>query len=458
MNAIPVWNVAKAFRDEPVCPGSRFETANPMCKSPNTLPTILILVLVFGQRLFSQSLDSSTGAPSVILTTTKSSQATSDIQQLIKSLGDENFEVRERSSTALLEIGTPALAELRQLQAETSKEIRQRASSLLAEIEKRNLIAASRKFLSDSGSENSHGLPAWDAFKAMSGSGSRPSKLLYLEMLKANYALAQQIETLYLNRLGNKDTAQLEAELTQAINARSNVFMKQLIQGAGIGIGQSVAVLLAVSMLDTAAPIEASNVVYYSVQRGFFDYLAKPSFRPCLLNLLSQWIPKAHDSFAPEILRMGFTLDLPAVLPLARRYLSDTFDKNTRELALYDVAKYGDLSDVPMLLKLTHDTEIIHELDESRGGIIMMRAVPPGLPPPQALQPPLKLVRVNDMAIVAGMILLGEDLETLFPGYSKDAFLRRELSALAIEPDQAEARNGLIKAWASKHLDESLDD
>ena len=112
----------------------------------------------------------------------------------------------------------------------------------------------------------------------------------------------------------------------------------------------------------------------------YFGYLDKPGYRQCLQRLLSHWIPKTQEEAAPEVMRVAFELDLPEVLPSARRHLSERFDRYTRENALMCIGKFGDLNDLSELLRLASDTTIVHEFSDSSFGFEESSGAPPGLP------------------------------------------------------------------------------
>jgi HEAT repeat protein len=381
-----------------------------------------------------------------------------EVRELVDSLADPRFEVRERSALALLDLGPPALSVLQQLPEAMPREIRQRVSAVKSEIEKRHLVQRSRDFLLDPVSSHSHGLPAWDAFREAVGE-SRSSKLLYLELIRAQYPLAQQVEALYQLRGSQDDRSALQLELSQQIARRATELYPRIFRGTASGIGDSLALMLAASMLDseTPAPVEVNQLIHATIQLSFFGYLNRPGYRQCLVKLIALWIPKAHDELAPEIMRIAFDLDLPIALPIARRHLAATFDKHNREQAILCIGKFGDATDVPELLKLSKDTTVIHEFTDSSRGFEESMVPPPGLPLNPLPQVPRKLVRINDLATAAAMLLMQQDPRHLFPDFSKEDFLAKFLPDLAIGQESMEARNEAIKAWAREQAARSIE-
>lgn len=376
-------------------------------------------------------------------------EAIEAIDTLIETLRHSQFEVREKAAVSLLQYGTLALEPLQQIPVSWSREARERATTVLEEIEKRHLIRRSREFLVDPDVNQAHGLPSWDAFREFAGD-SRNSKLLFLEMIKSQYLIAQRIESLHQRRLVSGETSTLQSDLAEQAARQSAVLNPRFYQGTNMSVGDSVAMLLVVAMLDNTAPIEINKLIHTAVQLNIFGYLDKPGYRQCLQRLLSHWIPKTQEEAAPEVMRIAFELDLPEVLPIARRHLSERFDRYTRENALMCIGKFGDLNDLSELLRLASDTTIVHEFSDSSFGFEESSGAPPGLPGNLEASSSRKVIRINDIAAAAGMVLLDQDLEGVFPLFSREQFLSKRISGLAVEQGEADSRTEAIKSWAIK--------
>lgn len=375
----------------------------------------------------------------------------SAVTELIQQLDSSNFEVRERAAAELLLAGPDALAQLKQFSADSSKELQQRAMSVTHEIERQLFIVKSRSFLTDHDVANDHGLPGWQLFRSLTG-GSRVSKLLFLEMLKNQYPLAQQIQAIHHQRLLGGETANLQQQLTQDASMQAEQLLRKLYRGAEVGVGDGVALLLTTALMDGTVPVEISHFVLSTINKNMFEYLRRPGYKVCLQQLLACWIPKTHDGFAQEAMRVAYDLELAVVLPIARRHLSDSFDRITREYAIFCLAKFGDATDIAKLLSLTSDETVVHELDDRSGDFVSSRVAPPGLA--QETQPPLsqKLVRINDLAAAAAMILLNEDPGHVFPSMTKESFLGRTSVGIAVDRELAEQRTQQIKNWATSRM------
>ncbi|MBX3423277.1 MAG: hypothetical protein KF752_17095 [Pirellulaceae bacterium] len=402
-------------------------------------------------------------APEAILRTSPAALATSDattqrlvdqqhVQRLMESLGDTSFEVRERAASELLRKGSVALAVLQRLPLSEmsllSKEARQRTLSIRSELEKHQFVTAAHAFLLDVDDQVDHGLPAWKVYRDVVGS-SPTSKLLYLEMLKTQYQLAQQVDLVYRTVSEDGDATSPRRELVQQMTAQAEQLIPRMYRGAGVSIGDSAALMLGLSMLEHTAPVEVSQLIHSTAQLNFFGYLVRPGYRLCLQRLLACWIPRAHDALAPEVMRIAFEQDIHNVLPIARRHLSNRYDKMTRERAMLCLAKFGERSDVPALLALIEDATVVYEFDEIRGDITKSSDPPPGLAQEPAVQTGKQVIRINDIAAATAMILLQQNPQQLFPAFSKDAFFIRSLAPLAVESTAIEDRDRAIQAWAA---------
>lgn len=380
------------------------------------------------------------------------------VENLLETIANSGFEQRERAAASLMRLGPAAIGPLQEIGSDHSREVRDRAALVLKEIERQHLIETSRVFLTDTDPTQSHGLPAWRFFQQHIG-GSRVSKQLYLELLKAQYHLAELIETAdhAMSVQHAEDIDRSQRILREALRDQAVNLWPMMFRGSGVGVGDSAALLLGVMVLDQPIPAEVSQLIHSSVQLGFFGYLNRSGYRNCLRSLLAGWIPKAQESMAPEVMRIAYDLDIDAALPIALKHLSKTFDKTTREHAIFCVAKFGSTSNVPDLLTLHSDTTVVYEFDDTAGGIIVSRAAPPGLPFQGLAENPHKLLRINDLAIAAAMILLDEDPQSIFPRFSKDLFFNRSLTSLAIDEESAEFRTAQLKAWALDRLNNSYD-
>jgi len=378
------------------------------------------------------------------------------IEELIVQLESSSFVQRERATAALIAIGESAVEQVARIPASAAFEVRRRGEVVEQKVAERIFEQRSRKFLLDLDPAESYDLPAWNAFRELVGS-TRTSKLMFLEMLKHDRDLATLVEAYDAAKraprgvggLGERETKQ-QAVHDLAIR-KAEQLQFRLFTIPTPEIGESLSILFAGAVLDDMAPVEVSRVISGVSQMSFHGYLRKQGYRECLKKLLSAWLPKTHAAMAPEAMRLSLSLELPVVAPIARQHITKNFDVNTRALAFQCMAKFGEATDVPLLLEYTDETTIVEQFSESASGITVMQGAPPGVFIP-GQENPLELnnrvVRINDLAAVSAMLLLKEDPLTIFPNYSHEKTQLIYTHDLAVSEDKSPDQVAKIQAWA----------
>lgn len=376
------------------------------------------------------------------------------IEELIVQLESNSFVERERATAALIEIGELAVEQVARIPTTAPFEVRRRGAVVEQKVAERIFEQRSRKFLLDLDPAQSYDLPAWNAFRELVGS-TRTSKLLFLEMLKHDRDMATLVEAYdAANRastgVGERETKQQavhELAIRKAEQLQFRLFTLPTPE-----IGESLSILFAGAVLDGMAPVEVSRVISGVSQMSFHGYLRKQGYRECIKKLLSAWLPKTHAAMAPEAMRLSLSLELPVVAPIARQHIKKNFDVNTRALAFQCLAKFGEATDVPLLLSYCDETTIVEQFSESASGITVMQGAPPGIPFIPGQENPLELnnrvVRINDLAAVSAMLLLKEDPLTMFPNYSHEKTQLIYTHDLAVSEDESPDQVAKIGAWA----------
>lgn len=395
------------------------------------------------------------GLQQFLCSTSILAQQQATLEQLIQQLGSSDFEERERATNRLLQLGTEALDALKHPPEKSSKEIVSRTAVIARVIEQRNLTTVARHFLADSDDSNSHGLPAWSAFRDVAGS-SRFSKMLFIEFVKQQTQLALKIEDIVQRRQHNQDTRDQELQLTHYIELQADQFKARMrsLTGASVEIGDVLGVMLAVAVVNDQAPIESSELILTSAQMGFGGYLNRPGFKPCLLQLMSAWVPKSPDIIADEVMGISNFLNISAVLPIARTHLTKGFDPISRSQAILCINKFGNKQDVAALAKLAGDGTVIHryiDISDEEDGITESFGAPPGTKPSQVAPATVQMVvRINDLATAVAMNLADEDPKSIYPKFVKDRFSLTWRKMVAVPESEAESRDKAIRAWTDK--------
>jgi hypothetical protein len=369
------------------------------------------------------------------------------VASLIADLGDAAFAKRERASTELLAIGEDALAQLRALPDSSSFEMRYRAELVRARIEKEKFTRLSNSFLLDLDPNHSYGLPAWSAYRDVVGA-SRTSKLLFLEMLREQPEVAQLIENAsHAQAPQAAQTVLATVASHQAAQVRESLYL--ILDPK---IGDVVGMLLAAATLDMQTPVEISDVIVSNERRSFGSNIQKQGYGTCLRKLMAAWIPKTHDSLAPTVMDIALRYDLAEGVDIARKHLTANFDNDTRKIAFYCLARFGNETDVASLLPLLDDEAVVDEFDRNLGGagIDVSNAAPPGIQGDAAARENV-VVRVNDLALVTIMILSNEDPLLVFPRFEPHPQFGFFVHALACPSELAEDRKQRIEQWKKLH-------
>ncbi len=379
--------------------------------------------------------------------------SSTSIEERIVQLDSSSFVERERATAALIEIGEPAVEQIVRIPATASFEVRRRGAIVEQKVAEKIFQQRSRKFLLDLDPSQSYDLPAWNAFRDLVGS-TRTSKLLFLEMLKHDRDLATLVEAYDAAKrassgLGERETKQ--QAVYELATRKAEHLQFRLFAVPTPEIGESLSILFAGAVLDDMAPVEVSRLITGVSQMSFHGYLRKQGYSECLKKLLSAWLPKTHAAMAPEAMRLSLTLELPVVAPIARQHITKNFDVSTRALAFQCLAKFGEPTDVPLLLTFAEETTIVEQFSDSASGITVMKGAPPGLFPPgqeDSLELNHRVVRINDLAAVSAMLLLQEDPLTIFPNYSHDKAQLIYTHDLAVSEDESLEQIARIQAWA----------
>jgi len=387
-------------------------------------------------------------------------QDSTRLAALITQLESNSFSVREAASAELLAFGELALPNLRTISNSAPFEVRHRAELIRERIEDDKFASLSRSFLLDLNGDNSYGLPAWDKYRELVGA-SRSSKLLFLEMIREQPELARLIEVVSVPTPSRVAVRTLESLASmEAVRLREEIFALREPH-----LGDAVAMLLVAATVPHQTPIEISEIIVSNERRAFGGHVtqqgyastagghvAQPGYGNCLRKLMSAWLPKTHQSMAPTAMDCALRYDLSEGLEIARRHLTANFDSDTRKLAFYCLARFGNETDLPLLLPLLNDQKVVDEFARSaiEGEIHVSNAAPPGIPPAPVLSNNM-VVRINDLAITTAMLLLAEDPSEFYPRFETHAKLGFFIHSLAAPPESVEQQQQRIDQWKQQH-------
>lgn len=371
------------------------------------------------------------------------------ILQCIEALGAARFEVREAATAELMSSGELALMGLKTIPASAPLEVRQRADLIRRRIEAEKFASLSRSFLLDLDDSKSYGLPAWDAYRSLVG-GTRTSKLMYLDMIREQPELSRLVQLAAgpeASPTAVKALASLGA--VEAVRLREKLFSVRQPK-----LGDAVSMLMIAATLPHQSPVEISDIIVTYERLGFGGYNNEPGYSACLRKLLSIWLPKTHASMALTAMECALNNELVEGAEIARKHLTPNFDSDTRKLAFYCIAKYGNEADIPRLLPLFSDQKVVDEIARSAiegGEIHISNAAPPGLTRDPSLSKNM-VVRIHDLAFTTAMILLHEDPKTFYPRFETHNRLGFFIHSLAAPPEAVDDQQQLINQWMQQHV------
>ena len=380
------------------------------------------------------------------------------VAKLVEQLGASDFAAREQATAELLSQGEVALPRLRAVPDSAPYEVRHRARLIQQQIEDDKFRALSRSFLLDLDDSNSYGLPGWDRYRQLVGS-TRTCKLLFLDMIRQQPEVAQLIELAGVENASPAAVSSLERLASmEATRLRDNLFLLREPK-----IGDSVAMLMVAAILPSQTPVEISDIISISERRSFEGNIHKEGYRNCLRKLLGAWLPKTHVALSPAAMNCALNYDLAEGAEIARRCLTANYDCDTRKLAFYCLARFGNETDVKRIAPLLEDRAIAEEFAH---GTLMSEVHESNAPPPGVQPEPANgnnmVVRINDLALVTSMLLLGENPQQVFPRYEAHDrlgfFIHSLASPVEADPDKTNPAQAIseqqqrIDQWKQQHL------
>ncbi|MEZ6078641.1 MAG: hypothetical protein R3C09_14280 [Pirellulaceae bacterium] len=370
------------------------------------------------------------------------------IAQLVGQLGATDFDSREQATAELLSQGEVALPRLRAVPNSAPYEVRHRARLIQQQIEDDKFRMLSRSFLLDLDGSKSYGLPGWDRYRQLVGS-TRTCKLLFLDMIRQQPEVAQLIE------LASAENASPAAasSLAKLASMEASRLRDELYLLREPKIGDSVAMLMVAATLSSQTPVEISDIISISERRSFEGNIHKEGYRNCLRKLLGAWLPKTHVAMAPAAMDCALNYDLVEGSEIARRCLTANFDYDTRKLAFYCLARFGNETDVERIAPFLEDRAVV---DQIAIGAPMGEVHESNTPPPFAPAEPVSgnnlVVRINDLALVTSILLLGENPQQVFPRYEEHDKLGFFIHSLASPADADVEQQQRIDQWKQRHL------
>ena len=277
-----------------------------------------------------------------------SRQAT--IQAWIKQLGADEFREREAATAALTRVGIPAMEPLERVLDHPDREVRDRATRILATIQKVHLERRLEQFLRGELLSSEAELPGWSRYRELVGDGDI-TRQYFVELQKHEYRLLAVL---------NDDPAEIAktvAQRTAQLDASYRDPNERLEE-------TSIAALL---LLAGAPEVKVDDVTFVSLYYlcnnvGFYDAVKQGRQRATLQRLMAPWLTKAEWGTAYQALVLGLRYDVPEVMSIAKTILADRQNAAThvQRYAIEAVAKFGGKPELATLAPLLDDDTRLH--------------------------------------------------------------------------------------------------
>jgi hypothetical protein len=261
---------------------------------------------------------------------------------LVHQLGDEQFSVRERATTRLIEIGLPARKALQEGREHADREIRYRCERILSIVEELDFQRRLASF--SAGRSDGHDLPGWDRYRERFGDDNEV-RALFVEMQEAESELLQAIE----------DGAR---GLPRAVYTRCFVLQQtERSGGRSTSLGSIAALLFAVGEATVKLDMQTSSALYTLCGKpAMSEAMTDRSKGKILRKMLGQWIERSEGWAAYQTLFLAMQYDLKEGLVPAEKLLKNPGEQPyARQQAILTVTKLGDDSYVELLESLLED-------------------------------------------------------------------------------------------------------
>src|SRR5262249_39512335 len=113
--------------------------------------------------------------------------------ELVRRLGADDYQVRERASRELFQIGLPAKGALLDGARDADPEVRRGCRDLLPEILEADRQARLAAFIADKDGKETHDLPGWRRYRAIAGEDAAARKL-FIDIQKADTGFLSDVD------------------------------------------------------------------------------------------------------------------------------------------------------------------------------------------------------------------------------------------------------------------------
>lgn len=280
------------------------------------------------------------------------SQGDAEAVLLVQQLGAEEFSLRERATTRLIEMGVAAKNAVEAGRTHPDREIRYRCERIFQIVGELDFQRRLTAFTA--GRSDGLDLPGWRRFRDLYGDDVE-SRSLFAEMQKAETELLQAVEKgpQGIARVAETRAAQLQ--------------QSQRREGETTSLGSVAALLFAAVGENVKLGMQTSfAVMNLCGQPSFAEGMSDPAKSKILRKMVSQWITNSEGAVAQQSMFLAMRYDMKEGLVPATRILRNAGEQAfVRQTALMTVARLGDASHVGLLEPALEDATRIssHRID-----------------------------------------------------------------------------------------------
>ncbi len=274
------------------------------------------------------------------------------LRQLVRQLGDADYERREEAEQQLVQTGTAALASLRAALENDDPEIRRRARRILGRLLEGEQQRQLKAFIADKEGKGEHDLAGWRRYREMVGAGG-PARDLFIAMHKEEAGLLASADA------GSDPAAEaLQWRLTELLGAQRGS------RGNNLPLGSLAAVLFVSGDPQLELPASVLNsreLLMLAQHQALRNAIEQKQHSQPLRTLLGRWLLRPSGTQLLHIkLRMALQYQLPEGLELGLRALRQReLPGNYRYFGIPAVAQLGGRKQAARLLPLLDDkTEV----------------------------------------------------------------------------------------------------
>jgi len=287
------------------------------------------------------------------------------IVELIKQLGSESFQIRERAQAQLLATGLAAQDELRKALKSADLEIRFRARLIYVQLLQMDFQRRLTLFVNDVAGKLKHDLPAWKIYRENVGSSLEHRKL---------FASMVRVEAPFLIALETK------TDIYATLNTRLKdlqPYGRTPNNGPKVARQESIAaVLLASTQLDSTQLNRIISPMYnllnfQETKNGIRGGDNSGIIKGMIATYIEQNIGTANSQLPLTlVLEYGFE---DVGLRIGRKLIADSkMSSVVREYAAICLVRFGTAAEIPRLLPMLTEKSVIHSwsTSQAKGKII----------------------------------------------------------------------------------------